>query len=37
MDDFARTDANVRELLVALTQTEAFLTRPLPPPSGVQP
>lgn len=29
MDTFARTDGNVRELLVALTQTEAFLTRPL--------
>jgi hypothetical protein len=29
MEDFARTDGNVRELLVALTQTEAFLTQPL--------
>jgi hypothetical protein len=32
MDDFARTDGNVRELLVALTQTDAFLTRPLTQP-----
>ena len=32
MEDFARTDGNVRELLVALTQTEAFLTRPLAQP-----
>jgi hypothetical protein len=32
MDDFARTDGSVRELLVALTQTEAFLTRPLTQP-----
>jgi hypothetical protein len=29
MDTFARTDGSVRELLVALTQTEAFLTRPV--------
>jgi Protein of unknown function (DUF1592)/Protein of unknown function (DUF1588)/Protein of unknown function (DUF1585)/Protein of unknown function (DUF1595)/Protein of unknown function (DUF1587) len=32
MEDFARTDGSVRELLVALTQTEAFLTRPLTQP-----
>jgi hypothetical protein len=32
MEDFARTDGSVRELLVALTQTEAFLTRPLTTP-----
>jgi len=29
MEDFARSDGSVRELLVALTQTDAFLTRPL--------
>jgi hypothetical protein len=32
MEDFARTDGSVRELLIALTQTEAFLTRPLTQP-----
>ena len=31
METFTRTDGSIRELLVALTQTEAFLTRPLTP------
>jgi len=31
METFTRTDGSIPELLVALTQTEAFLTRPLTP------